>query len=205
MNMIAIITGDIINSRGHNSMEWMAKLKSCLTQWGDTPSAWEIYRGDEIQLRIKVKDALFAAIQLKALIKSIKGLDIRMGIGVGSETYIGAGVSESNGTAYQRSGRTLEELKENKVTLMFTSSDEEYNKTMNLILKLASDFMDDWSPVSAEMAFLSLSCPNESQQNLAEQLNIKQSAVSQRKKRARLNLVEDLLAYYEQSINTIKE
>lgn len=186
-------------------MEWMANLKSCLTQWGDTPSTWEIYRGDEIQLRIKVKHALFAAIQLKALIKSIKGLDIRMGIGVGSETYIGAGVSESNGTAYQRSGKTLEELKENKVTLMFTSSDEEYNKTMNLILKLASDFMDDWSPVSAEMVFLSLSRPNESQQNLAEQLNIKQSAVSQRKKRARLNLVEDLLAYYQRTINTIKE
>ncbi len=205
MNMIAIITGDIINSRGHNSKEWMTKLKSCLTQWGDTPLTWEIYRGDEIQLRIKVKHALFAAIQLKALIKSIKGLDIRMGIGVGSETYIGTGVSESNGTAYQRSGKTLEELKENKVTLMFTSSDEEYNKTMNLILKLASDFMDDWSTVSAEMVFLSLSRPNESQQNLAEQLNIKQSAVSQRKKRARLNLVEDLLAYYERTINTIKE
>jgi len=205
MSMIAIITGDIINSRGHKSMEWMAKLKSCLTQWGDTPSTWEIYRGDEIQLRIKVKHALFAAIQLKALIKSIKGLDIRIGIGFGNETYIGAGVSESNGTAYQRSGRTLDVLKENKVNLMLSSADEEYNRTMNLILKLASDFMDDWSPVSAEMVFLSLSRPNESQQNLAEQLNIKQSAVSQRKKRARLNLVEDLLAYYERTVNTIKE
>ena len=203
MNMIAIITGDIINSSGHNSTEWMAKLKSCLAQWGDTPSTWEIYRGDEIQLRIKVQHALFAAIQLKALIKSIKGLDIRIGIGLGGETYIGAGVSESNGTAYQRSGRTLEELKENKVTLMLASADEEYNRTMNLILKLASDFMDDWSPVSAEMVFLSLSNPNESQQNLAEQLNIKQSAVSQRKKRARLNLVEDLLAYYERTIKAI--
>ena len=205
MNRIAIITGDIINSRGHNSKEWMAKLKSCLIQWGDTPSTWEIYRGDEIQLRIKVKHALYAAIQLKALIKSIKGLDIRMGIGVGNETYIGAGVSESNGTAYQRSGRTLEVLKENKVTLMLTSADEEYNRTMNLILNLASDFMDDWSSVSAEMVFLSLSSPNVSQQNLAEQLNIKQSAVSQRKKRARLNLVEDLLAYYERTIKAIKE
>ena len=204
MNRIAIITGDIINSRAHNSTEWMAKLKSCLNQWGDTPSAWEIYRGDEIQLRIEVKHALFAAIQLKALIKSIKGLDIRMGIGVGSETYIGTGVSESNGTAYQRSGRTLEALKENKVNLMLTSEDEEYNGTMNLMLKLASDFMDDWSPVSAEMVFFSLGSPNESQQNLAEQLNIKQSAVSQRKKRARLDLVQELLVFYKQTINSIK-
>ncbi|MGB5497319.1 MAG: SatD family protein [Maribacter sp.] len=203
--MVAIITGDIINSRGHDSKEWMAMLKSCLIQWGDTPSTWEIYRGDEIQLRIKVEHALFVAIQLKALIKSIKGLDIRMGIGIGSETYIGAGVSESNGTAYQRSGKTLEQLKENKVTLMLTSADGEYNRTMNLILKLASDFMDDWSPVSAEIVLLSLSRPNELQQNLAAQLNIKQSAVSQRKKRARLNLVEDLLAYYDRTIKAIKE
>ncbi len=205
MENIPIITGDLINSRGYNSTEWMAKLKSCLKQWGDTPSRWEIYRGDEIQLRINKKDALFAAIQIKALIKTIRGLDIRMGIGVGSETYIGAGVSESNGTAYQRSGRTLEALKENKVNLMIRTADETYNKTMNLILKLASDFMDDWSPVSAEMVFLSLSNPDESQQNLAEQLNIKQSAISQRKKRARLDLVQELLAYYEQTINLISE
>ena len=205
MNRIAIITGDIINSGGYNSTEWMAKLKSCLGQWGDTPSTWEIYRGDEIQLRINNKDALFAAIQLKALIKSIKGLDIRMGIGVGSETYIGAGVSESNGTAYQRSGRTLEALKENKVNLMIRTANETYDKTMNLMLKLASDFMDEWSPVSAEMVFLSLSNPDESQQNLAEQLNIRQSAISQRKKRARLDLVQELLVYYEQTINLISE
>lgn len=205
MNKIAIITGDIINSRAHNTSEWMAKLKQYLTQWGDAPSNWEIYRGDEIQLRIGIKDALLATIQLKALIKSIKDLDIRMGIGIGSETYVGAGVSDSNGTAYQRSGRTLEVLKQNKVNLMLTTADEEYNITMNLMLKLASDFMDDWSPVSAEMVFLSLSSPDESQQNWAEQLNIKQSAVSQRTKRARLDLVQELLAYYKQTINSIKE
>jgi hypothetical protein len=205
MEIIAIITADIINSRGYNSTEWMTKLKSCLNQWGDTPSSWEIYRGDEIQLRINKKDALFAAIQLKALIKSIKGLDIRMGMGIGSESYIGAGVSESNGTAYQRSGRTLETLKESKVNLMIKTSDEAYNITMNLILKLASDFMDNWSPVSAEIVFLSLSNPEESQQSLAEQLNIKQSAISQRKKRARLNLVQELLEYYQQTINLISE
>ncbi|MBD0776600.1 hypothetical protein HPE56_02245 [Maribacter sp. ANRC-HE7] len=203
--MIAVITGDIVNSRGYDSTEWMAKLKSCLSQWGDTPTTWEIYRGDEIQLRIPVTEALFAAIKVKALVKTIKGLDIRMGIGVGDESFIGAGVSESNGTAYQRSGTTLEVLKESKVNLMLTTADVAYNRTLNLMLKLASDFMDDWSTVSAEMVYLSLSHPNTSQQNLADQLHIKQSAVSQRTKRARLDLVLELLAYYQTTINTIKE
>ena len=45
------------------------------------------------------------AIQIKALIKSIKNLDVRMGIGLGSETFVGSSVSQSNGKAYQRSGR----------------------------------------------------------------------------------------------------
>ena len=203
--MVAIITGDIINSRGYEPTEWMPKLKSCLKQWGDTPTTWEIYRGDEIQIRISVSKALFAAIQLKALIKTVKGLDIRMGIGIGEESFVGAGVSESNGTAYQRSGITLSALKEKKVHLMLTTADEAYNRTMNLLLKLASDFMDDWSPVSAEIVYLSLRNPNVSQLNLAEQLNINQSAVSQRTKRARLDLVQELLAYYETTIKTISE
>jgi hypothetical protein len=60
---------------------------------------------------------LTRAIQLKALIKSDKGLDVRMAIGLGSEDFKGSGVSESNGTAYQRSGRTFETLKENKINL----------------------------------------------------------------------------------------
>ncbi|MRX66069.1 SatD family protein [Maribacter luteus] len=203
--MIAIITGDIINSRGYDTTEWMGRLKTCLSQWGGTPKTWEIYRGDEIQLRLPIDEALFAAIRIKALMKTIKGLDIRMGIGVGTESFVGAGVSESNGTAYQRSGITLEALKENKVNLMIATADSEYNRTLNLMLKLASDFMDDWSTVSAEMVYLVLGNPEKSQQNLAEQLHIKQSAVSQRTKRARLDLVQELLAYYKTTINSIQE
>ena len=44
---------------------------------------------------------------------------------------------------------------------------------------------------------LVLENPEASQKEIAKQLGIKQSAVSQRLKRARLDLVEDLLAYYE--------
>lgn len=203
--MIAIITGDIINSARYGPSEWMAKLKSYLNQWGNSPLAWEIYRGDEIQLRIAMADALQAAIQLKALIRSVKGLDIRLSIGIGDESHVGHSVSESNGTAYQRSGRGLEKLKKNKANLMLATGDEKYDKTFNLLLKMALDFMDNWSPVSAEIVSMNLRNPNASQQMLAEELNIKQSAISQRQKRARLDLVRELLAYYKETINEIEE
>ncbi|MBQ4914859.1 winged helix-turn-helix transcriptional regulator [Maribacter sp. MMG018] len=201
--MIAIITGDIVNSQEHPSSEWMGVLKEYFSRFGPSPMNWEIYRGDEFQLKVTQDNALFVAIQIKAILKSIKGLDVRMGIGIGLETYIGSGVSESNGPAYQRSGRKLESLKDSRVNLSIATGNEFYDRTLNLMLRLALDFMDDWSVVSAEIIALVLDEPNASQKEIAKKLGIKQSAVSQRLKRARLNLVLDLLDYYENQIKEI--
>lgn len=198
--MIAIITGDIINSGNYPASEWMDLLKEYLSRFGPSPMNWEIYRGDEFQLKVTEKNALFTAVRIKAMLKSIKGLDVRMGIGIGLETYIGKGVTESNGPAYQRSGRNFESLKERKVNLSIATGNATKDRTLNLMLQLALDFMDDWSVVSAEIVTLVLDHPNDSQKGIAKKLGIKQSAVSQRLKRARLDLVLDILAYYEDII-----
>ena len=63
--------------------------------------------------------------------------------------------------------------------------------------------MDDWSVVSAEIVTLALDYPQFSQKEIAQRLGIKQSAVSQRLKRARLDLVLDVLSYYKELI-TVK-
>lgn len=198
--MIAIITGDIINSEEHPSSEWIGELKAYFNRFGAAPMQWEIYRGDEFQLKLTSDNALVSAIQIKAILKMVKGLDVRMGIGIGLETYVGTGVSESNGSAHQRSGRKFESLKESKVNLSIATGNESYDRTLNLMLRLALDFMDSWSVVSAEIVALVLDNPEASQKEIAKKLNIKQSAVSQRIKRARLDLVLDLLGYYQRVI-----
>ena len=198
--MIAVITGDIINSANYKATEWIHALKKYLATLGESPADWEIYRGDEFQLKIPQEKALEVAIHIKALIKSVKDLDVRIGIGLGEETFVGNGVSESNGSAYQRSGRTLESLKEEKVNLSIATGKERYDRTLNLMLRLALDFMDDWSTVSAEIVVKALENPNTSQKEIAHELNIQQSAVSQRQKRARLDLVLELLNYYTQTL-----
>jgi hypothetical protein len=200
--MIAIITGDIINSENHPSSQWIDLLKNYFNQFGASPMNWEIYRGDEFQLKVTEKNALFTAIRIKAMLKTIKGLDVRMGIGVGLETYVGTGVTESNGPAYQRSGRNFETLKESKINLSIATGDTKNDRTLNLMLRLALDFMDDWSVVSAEIVTMSLDYPHYSQKEIAQQLGIKQSAVSQRLKRARLDLVLDVLSYYKELITS---
>lgn len=201
--MIAIITGDIINSEDYKQSEWMSILKKYLSTLGKTPTDWEIYRGDEFQVHTTPEKALEVAIYIKSLIKSIKGLDVRMGIGLGNETFTGESVSESNGTAHQRSGHIFDSLRKKKLSLAIAMGDNDLDKTLNLLLKLALDFMDDWSIVSAEIVTLFIQNPNASQKEIAKMLNIKQSAVSQRQKRARLDLVLELLEYYNQIIKEI--
>ena len=202
--MIAIITGDIINSEKSKDSEWLNILKNEFSKWGNTPVDWEIYRGDEFQLKINPKKALWAAIQIKAVVKSIKNLDVRMAIGVGSESFKGDSVSESNGTAYKRSGRTFETLKEEKLNLAIATGNKKEDKNLNLMIKLALDFMNEWTLVSAEIIAVTLFNPKMSQQEIASQLNIQQSAVSQRQKRARLDLVRELLNYYPSTVKRMK-
>ncbi|MEH6679411.1 MAG: SatD family protein [Sediminicola sp.] len=202
--MVAIITGDIINSNRYGASDWMRPLKEYLSTLGSTPTDWEIYRGDEFQLRVMPEQALAVGIRIKALIKQLKGLDVRMAIGMGEELYTAEGISESNGTAYQFSGRTFETLKELKINLAITTSNTHYNVTMNLLLKLALDFMDNWSQVSAETVAMAMDRPDDSQQGMAATLGIKQSAVSQRLKRARVDLVLELLSYYKGTLKELK-
>ncbi len=194
--MVAIITGDIVNSKSRPASEWIPLLRTYFSQLGKTPADWEIYRGDEFQLRVSPENALEIAIRIKAIVKTVKNLDVRIGIGLGNESFKGEGVSESNGTAYQRSGKSLELLKKDKNKLMIATANQDMDNTLNLLLKMALNFMDDWSTVSAEIVDLILEQPQASQKQIAEQLNIQQSAVSQRQKRARLDLVQELLDYY---------
>ena len=203
--MIAVITADIINSDEYSTAIWMELLKTSLKKWGKSPADWEIYRGDELQLRTRPELALSIAIELKARIKTIKGLDIRIAIGLGEEDFRANTVSESNGTAYRRSGRMLEFLKSQKKKMGIDLGISTYNRTFNLLIELASDFMDNWSSVSAEIVAASLSQKGITQNEMAQLLQINQSAVSQRKKRARLHLINDLLDYYRQILKNIKK
>ena len=201
--MIAVITGDIVNSEQYPSSIWMPLLKKVLKKYGEQPEIWDIYRGDEFQVKTSPLEALEAAIKIKAVIKSVKNLDVRLAIGIGDETYSGGRITEANGSAYKRSGRMFEALKEEKRTLALASGNDSLDQMLNLMIKIALDFMDDWSTVSANTAAYILQHPESSQEAVASHFKIQQSAVSQRQKRARMHLLQELLAFYQQTIKQI--
>lgn len=201
--MKSVITGDIINSQSIDPKIWFNALQEVLGP--ENPEVWEIYRGDEFQLLLpKAEDALLKALEIKAKIKTIKGLDVRLSIGLGTQDFKTKKISQSGGSAFVNSGRNLERIKEEKINLAVSTPDGDFNNCFNLIFKWLSLTADHWSIVSAEMVLLILTDSSMTQEAIARQLNITQSSVSQRIKRANFDLIIETDQYFRKKIAELK-
>jgi hypothetical protein len=203
--MIAVITGDIIGSQKANSNEWLNLLKKELSKIGENPKLWEVYRGDSFQAIISnAADALKTAIKIKATLKTIPDVDVRMAIGIGSITYTETKVTESNGTAFVHSGETFEKLKNEKQTLAIKSDWPEFDKVMNLLLKLSLIVMDNWTVNAAEVVKATIEYPETVQDKLGKMVGIKQSAVSNRLKRAYFDEIMEVNEWYVEKLKSLQ-
>ncbi len=201
--MTSIITGDVINSQKVSPLIWLQKLKQELDGVGENPLTWEIYRGDSFQVEVTDPSmALLTAIKLKAAIKSIKEMDVRLAIGVGNKTYETSKITESNGSAFVYSGDTFESLVKSKQNLAIATISDKFNQEMNLLFRFALIVMDNWTANSAKVVYLALTNPGYSQKELGKALNIKQNTVSATLKRAYFVEISDMLVWYQ---NKIKE
>ena len=197
---VAVITGDIVNSQqSEERAEWLSALKEYLSQYGDSPKDWQVYRGDSFQLIVhQPEDAFRVALGLKAVIKRFKELDVRMAIGVGALEHHADQVLQSNGEAFVNSGRKFDSLK--KQTLAIKTPWQDFDKAINLFIKLALLTIDDWSETSAEVVAASLEHPQSTQKDIAALLSIPQSRVSERLSRAGFDAIRDTERYYREAI-----
>lgn len=199
--MTSIITGDIINSRKVDPVIWLNPLKDLMKEWGKTPKTWEIYRGDSFQLEItQPQYALLAAVRIKACIKSIENLDVRMGIGIGHKNYDAKKITEANGEAFINSGETFEELKKLKQNLAIKSPWTQLDDELNLMFRLASIVLDKWSTATAQIVAVSIANRTLSQKELGDKMERTQSTISEAQKRAHYDEIMDLVSFYEKSI-----
>lgn len=203
--MVAVITGDIIASRTIKDQDkWLIPLKNLFQNWGERPVDWELDRGDFFQVEIKnPEEALKNAFLIKALIKKVESLDkrktkspidIRMAIGIGSKTYAGETIKESNGTAFVFAGEKFDVLKKENINLAVKTPWPNLDEEINLYLKLAGIFMDKWTTSSAELAAIILKNSKATQEEIGKLLGIQQSGVSRRWNRAH---IEELLEVEE--------
>lgn len=212
--MVAIIKGDIIASRKLLDQEkWLQPLKSLFSQWGNTPEQWELVWGDFFQLEINdPKEAIQKALEIKALIKKIKPkeankqlstLDVRMSIGIGEKTFAGKRVSESNGPAFIFAGEKFEKLKKEKTNIAIQSPWGDFDKEINMYLRLAGKFMDSWSVSSAQLVEIVLKDPYITQEEIGELLDIKQNSVSGRWNRSNIDDVLKIEKVYREKLQKL--
>ncbi|NIX64958.1 transcriptional regulator [Gaetbulibacter sp. S0825] len=203
--MTSVITGDIIKSKAQSNPEiWIKLLKKALPNLNDNNAFWVIYRGDSFQIEITdIYKSFISAVYIKAYVKTIKGLDVRLAIGLGNKTYQGKMVSESNGEAFIFSGETLEVLKKYRQNLLIKTKNSKLNEELNLYFKLALTFMDNWTVNSAEIVKLSIEKPNALQHELATILGTKQGAISKRQKRAGLEHLLELDKIFKHKISQL--
>ena len=203
--MTAILTGDIIGSRkALETQNWMIPLRAVLNHFGDAPSEWEIYRGDSFQLEIKDPAKAFqAAILIKATIRQLKKMDVRIAIGIGEKTFTAENISSSNGSAFLRSGSSFDQLKAEKQTLSLNTGNAETDYELNTAIRLALALIDRWTPGMSELAAISLLHPDKSQQDIAVLLQVSQATIGAGLKRAHFSLIEELDQLYRKKISAI--
>lgn len=199
--MVGVLTGDIINSRESDTPKWLQKLKAVLTTYGNTPTQWELFRGDSFQLVTMPQDALKAALHIKAVMKQNKKLDVRIAIGLGAETHRAQRITESNGPAYVNSGEAFEAL--GKQTLAINSNDDHNDQKLNLMLSLALLTANTWSSTVAEVITATIEHPKKTQKELATLLGKSQSSISEALKRGGYDEIMNLNNYYQNLIATL--
>ena len=212
--MIAVVKGDIIASRKLIDQEkWLLPLKNLLDTWGKSPKDWELVWGDFFQIEFPhPEDVLQKIFEIKALIKKIEPLDerkrkgtidVRMAVGIGTKSYTGERISESNGTAFIYAGEKFDTLKKENVTMGLKSEWQDFDDEINLYLKLAGTFIDKWSVSSAELIEIALKKPTITQEEIGDILGIKQSGVSGRWNRANVDELLAIEKMYRKKINAL--
>lgn len=216
--MVAVLTADLVDSSRYSKEvleEVLDTLKeefqNITREQGEASVRFKIYRGDSFQGVVKTpEDALSIALRIKASINRIHGrktksrayskiADLKLAIGVGTQNVEREAIAESNGEAFQFSGRTLDEMKSGNRKTRLKTINEEVNNEFNTSLFLLDTITDKWSTASAEVVYHLLTGLKEKE--VAAAINISQSAVNQRKKAAGWDAIAGLLDRYREVIN----
>ena len=182
-----------------------------LEKISEKDSKFQIYRGDSFQGVVHSPQlALLFALRIKTSINRLhlkdrdsnkafkREADLRMAIGIGTYDFERDSVLESNGEAFQFSGRTLDEMKKENRKLKIKTPITEVNKEFDTSFFLFDTLSDKWSTASAEVIYYLLKGFKETE--IADELGISQSAVNQRKKAAGWDAIEALLERYQSVI-----
>jgi hypothetical protein len=204
MEKVIVLTGDVIKSRKIRNKELLVQTLDTifgeLTTHFEFNIPFEIYRGDSFQAVIKnqfaLRIALLIRLGLRKELQTSEIWDARIGIGIGEVDYLKETTGISNGKAFELSGEALENIKKNTGRICLRTDDKPINQQFDTLNILADAITNRWSKNVAEVGYRSLLF-NETQKEIAQKLNISQSAVQQRFANADFDAINTYIRYFE--------
>lgn len=209
--MVAVLTADLINSRGYEKpflkgvLTLLKKEFEAISKEHD--AIFTLFRGDSFQGIIKYpEDALQIALRLKTVVLKVENpgqqksnipmADVRIAIGIGEADYNEKAITESNGEAFHFSGLTLDTMKDENKKISLKTVNNNINDEFKVSLKFLDNLADKWSIASAEVIYYLLMGMKE--QQIADLLQRSQAAINLRKKAAGWEEVQLLLQRFKQ-------
>lgn len=207
MEIYAVLTGDIVKSRQISDRDrMMSELKSVLEYVKEEYGAeYDLFRGDSFQVLLSspplsVMVALIIRSKLKFSASAVKEKwDARISIGIGPVSYNGEGVKDSDGVAFELSGRGLAELEKSGERLVIKAPWQRADQSLGLVTRFADNIISNWSGYSAEVAYYSL-VYKERQIALADRMGKGQSTINGRISTAKLELIDAYIQYVKEQV-----
>ena len=198
-----VVTGDIANFTMvavDKRADLIDRTSALFKSWVLHQEYAEIFRGDSFQLLFdNVAEALKRSLQIRCWFKSYahdaenEGLDARLSIGIGEVAYFGRSVLDTDGEAFHLSGRAFDDMKASQNYFQVSTNDPQLNEQLSIILSLVNIIVGQWTKNQAEVIFLLLE--GKTQQEMADELKIGQSAVNNRIKLARWKEIDKTMRY----------
>jgi hypothetical protein len=198
-----IVTGDVSNFTSitiDKREALITRTRGLIKSWVSKPEYAEIFRGDSFQLLFEdTNETLKRSIQLRCWFKQYTEekqkdmLDARISIGFGGIDYFGKSVLDADGEAFHLSGRAFDDMKTTHDYFQVSTSNSQLNEQLGVILNLVNIIISGWTKNQAEAIFLLLE--GKTQQQMADELKIAQSAVNNRIKLARWKEIDKTMRY----------
>ena len=210
MKIVSVITGDIIGSTLGNDSQRRKMLDVVEGSLDEIQNELvfrmqlEFFRGDAFQILIeKPEKALLVAVLLRAALSgntpkdNLYMWDARMAIGVGGVKYRTDSLAKSNGDAFVYSGRTLDEMRNERLAIK--THWVPMNDEFAVSTPFADDLISQWTRVQANVIYDYL-LYDVTQGQIARKKGMSPQNVSKVLKAGRIELIINYIKRFEKLI-----
>lgn len=198
---IAVITCGIIESSLLSADE-LKEYQQKIEALGDERILVQpqFYRGDSFQLATKPADALEIAVKIRIEMKRLhEQNDVRVSVGIGQVSNLNENVLFSTGSAFEISGKNLDQLKSRKLNLLIQNENPLLNDELETYCFFADVIINGFTKIQSNIIYYKMQGLD--QAGIANVIDVSQPAVSKSLKTANWHTIERFMKRYKTLIN----